>query len=515
VIEVFAVARGLRVKSRAPGRLVVVLLAASLLSCVTTETRREGLGGQWRPDSVRIVTDAEEIVEAPKRLVLISIDGLTPGAYLASSVRGLAPPDRSLAPFITALARQGAFADAVQSVVPAAVHPAHASLVTGRRPDKHGVASDRLLGEKGVRETGYWHASRLTGPTLWTAARERRIGVLSLGWPSTLGAAIDLVVPDIEPVRRGEDWLATLSGATTPWLLTELIDIEKEQRHEAWPTSAERDAALVTLACKVAASPQVPGLWLLRLRQVGRALEADGPGSPAALSALLSADAEVGRLVGCLDAEDLLGSTALVVVGSRAILPVHTRIRPNLALERAGLITLASAEPEKGPAIASWSAVARSNGGSAFVYATGESTAVLARAALIEEAQRNGGFRVVSATELGSMGGDPLAWFGLEAEPGYLVDDEISGPYLSPSPQRGAGGYLADAPGSDVGFVAAGAGIRSHLQIPQMRQIDVAPTIALLLDLELGRPDGRPLVGMLAPKLQRSAGRSKVRSGAR
>jgi hypothetical protein len=500
---------------RTPGLLPIGILAATLLSCVTTETRREGMGSTWRPDAVRIVAEAQEVVDAPQRLVLVAIDGFTPEAYLSSSSRGLAAPDRALAPSITRLAGSGVFAGAVETVVPAAVYPAHASLVTGRWPDAHGVASDRLLGDKGVRETGHWHASRLSGPTLWTAAREQRIGVLSLGWPSTLGAAIELLVPDIEPVRPGEDWLASLSGATTPWLLTELIGIEREADHEGWPTPAERDAALVTLACKVAASSQAPGLWLLRLRQAGTVLEAAGPGSPAALSALSAADAEVGRLVGCLEDADLLESTALVVVGSRAVLPVHSRIRPNLALEQAGLVTRARGDSAEETAIASWSAIARSNGGSAFVYATGESTAVLAKAALIEAAQRSGAFRVVSATELRSMGGDPLAWFGVEAEPGYLFADAVAGPLMSASPERGAGGYLTDPPGSGVGLVARGAGIRSQVQILRMRQIDVAPTVAVLMGLELDGTQGRPLVGMLAPRLRRPAGGPGASGGAR
>ena len=51
----------------------------------------------------------------------------------------------------------------------------------------------------------------------------------------------------------------------------------------------------------------------------------------------------------------------------------------------------------------------------------------------------------------------------------------------------------------DVGFVAWGRGLRERVQIPEMRQTDVAPTVAYLLGLALdtGAEGGRPLVGLL------------------
>ena len=52
---------------------------------------------------------------------------------------------------------------------------------------------------------------------------------------------------------------------------------------------------------------------------------------------------------------------------------------------------------------------------------------------------------------------------------------------------------------SSVGFVAWGAGIRPGIEIPFMRQIDVAPTVAALLRLELPETDGRVLIGALDP----------------
>ncbi|MCG8588954.1 MAG: hypothetical protein MJE66_06650, partial [Proteobacteria bacterium] len=113
------------------------------------------------------------------------------------------------------------------------------------------------------------------------------------------------------------------------------------------------------------------------------------------------------------------------------------------------------------------------------------------------EALRTGVFRVVSAVELEARGGDPEAWFGLEAEPGYHFGNALQAPSLRPATARGAAGPLLTGPAESVGTVAWGGGLRRGLRIPQMDQVDVAPTAAALLGLRLPDAEGRILIGML------------------
>jgi hypothetical protein len=183
----------------------------------------------------------------------------------------------------------------------------------------------------------------------------------------------------------------------------------------------------------------------------------------------------------------------LLVVGDRGFAPVHSLFAPNAALLAAGLKTPAPGSE----GLMRWSAIARSNGGSAFVYAQRESDAVLARKALTQQAERLGGFRIVAADELLRGGADPEAWFGLEAQPGFVFDDTVRHTPLAPAAIRGASGYLPQRAEMDAGFVAWGRGVRPRVRVPRMRQCDVAPTVAKLLGLELGATAGRPLIGAL------------------
>lgn len=432
----------------------------------------------------------------PERLFVISIAGLVPEAYRNGGGFLAASPERPLMPELSRLAASGVSADAVMPVTPAGVYPAHASMLTGLSPSHHGIPADRLLGKRGVRPTPYWHASQLQGTSLWQAAAEARMQVVSLGFPSTVGAAISQLVPDIAPIRRGETWLGALEGAATPWIVDRLTALRPVDAPPSWPTAAERDDLFVELACQIAGSTTPPELWLIRFIESGHALRRYGPDSSEARRAFAHIDARLGRLVTCLQETGLLESSAILVVGDSRTQPVHTRVDPNTSLAAAGLLT---PDPRSETGIRSWSAIVRSNEGSAFVYAETEADAVLARKALNSAADRTRAFRVVSARELQQLGADPQAWFGLEAAPGFVIGDGATGPVVRAAVgMRGASGYLPGPQRIDVGFVAWGSGLRAGLRIPRMEQLDVAPTAASLLDLRLPDAEGRALVGTLS-----------------
>ena len=431
----------------------------------------------------------------PERIVLVSVAGMTPVAYRGVGARSPAMPT------VAALARSGAAADAVTPVTPSARYSAHATLVTGQRPATHGIVADRLIGEHGVRRARYWHASQLGAPTLWGIAGRDKLSVAALGWPTTVGAAIPLLIPDLVPVSRGETWIDVIAGASTPALLA-LIAKEDRVDPALAHEGAARDALLTGLACALLESAQPPALTLLLLAQAAPAQAGYGPDSEAEAAAFAKADAQIRRLLDCLSASGRSGDSALVIVGDRGVLPVHTLVAPNAILADSGLVVPSGLSRGS---IASWSALSRSNGGSAFIYAKTDEAAVQARRALAAAATRTRAFRVVSAEQMLALGADSEAWFGLEAEPGFSFGNQIEPPLLQPGARRGVGGYLTGQPGTETGFVAWGRGVRSGIRIPRMRQTDVAPTIAHLLGLDLGDVDGRALVGILSvPATQRA-----------
>jgi hypothetical protein len=439
-------------------------LAALLLACVAP-----GGGGAPARREAPPVADARG---RPAHLVLVSVAGLTPDRYL----------DGEDMPVLAALARIGAAAEDVEPVAPAATYPAHATLVTGVPPSEHGIAADNLLGDRGVRAAPPAHASQLRAPALWQRVAEAGGAVASFDWPTTTGAAISLLLPDVVPLRSGEHWATLAADASTAWIA---------ERVRAAPPAADapgpaRDALLVDLAC-AAFAQRAPRLMLLRLRGAEPALASAGPRSDAAASGFAAVDAELERLVRCAGAAGAVPDTAFAVVGDRALEAVHTAVRPNVWLREAGWIT----------AQGRWTALVRSNGSSGFVYADAARTALQARTRLEAAAAETGVLRIVSADEMIARGADPDAWFGLQAEPGFVLENDLGGPPLGPAPVRGAGGWLTGRAAPAVGFVAFGHGVRRGVIVPRMHQLDVAPTLAALLGVPLEKAKGRRFVGLL------------------
>lgn len=139
-------------------------------------------------------------------VLLFSVDGLRPEIYR---------DERWPAPVLQQLARGGAFALAVRSVFPALTYPAHATLVTGVLPARHGIVHNEEFGSGAESDRWLWNASAIRVPTLWGAVRARGGTTAAVSWPVTVGAGIDWNIPDIW-VPGNTTPIAPIRDATTP-----------------------------------------------------------------------------------------------------------------------------------------------------------------------------------------------------------------------------------------------------------------------------------------------------------
>jgi len=491
-----------RTRRRRGGSLRVVSAAAALavassLSCATDggEAARPASEAQAVRDRTVEPAIPSQPGILPERVVLISIAGLRPEHYGAGMrVDGLSA-ERSVMPALAALAAAGAYTDGMRPAMPPAPYPAHATLVTGRNPSRHGVLGGERMTGTGLSFEGMAAATRIQGLTLWRAAKASGVAVTSLGWPSTMGARIDLLLPDMGAPTSSETWYELVKGRATPWIYERLTLFDERLPETVWPQPAAQDSLVTKIACEIARQPRTPGLWQLYYGQGATSLALFGPGDEAGLDGMRQVDVLLEELLACFAQGGMIGTTAFVITGDRAIQPVHTIATPNVALEAAGLLT--KGPQHLGVSVTQWNALVRSYGGSAVVYAKNERAARLARSALETQAEQTRAYRVVSAAELANLSADPQAWFGLEAYPGYVLSNDVRGAPLAPMDVRGGSGYLPTDRESRVGFVAWGAGIRARVRISEMWQIDVGPTAAELLGVSLAGADGRPLVGLL------------------
>jgi predicted AlkP superfamily pyrophosphatase or phosphodiesterase len=411
---------------------------------------------------------------APRRhLVLISLDGLRPEFY---------QDDAYAAPELRRLARTGVAARAAEGVFPSVTYPNHAAIVTGVRPMRHGIAFNVLFEPTGERGRWYEEAADLRSPPLWEWARAGGLSTAAVSWPATVGAPIDLLVPE-RGYHHHPEPLDALRAAATPGLFERLGVTPKAEMFKdvvAWDEFlAETGAAMIRRAR--------PHLLLIHFVQLDYFQHRGGRESAELRAALARVDGHVATLARALREAGIAERAAVIVTGDHGFQDVTATALPNAILSRAGL----RACPRPGDG---WRATAHISGGGAaavFVSPPGDAGA----AAAAEEALRraaNGAFSVLTRRELDDLGAMPGAALALEAAPGYAFSGSC-GPALTQPSRGGTHGFLPSRPSMATGFIAAGAGVRRGVTVDRVRLIDVAPTAARLLGVTPPPVEGRVL----------------------
>lgn len=224
---------------------------------------------------------------APDTLLLVSID-----AFRADYL------DRGITPNLARIARDGVRARWMTPSYPSLTFPNHYSIVTGLRPDRHGVIHntmhDPLLGD-------FSHANRAAvgdgrwwgGEPIWVGAEKAGIRTATMYWPGSEAA--------IEGVRPSS------------W----------EPFDETTTADARVDQVLAWLDRPAATRPRLVTLYFDRVDLAGHD---HGPDSPALDAALRTVDAAIGRLQAGLSARGMLERTNLVIVsdhGMATVAPGH------------------------------------------------------------------------------------------------------------------------------------------------------------------------------------------------
>jgi predicted AlkP superfamily pyrophosphatase or phosphodiesterase len=391
-----------------------------------------------------------------ERVVVISIDGLRPEFYLG---------DYDV-PTIKALAARGAAAKEVESVFPSTTYPAHATIVTGVRPWKHGIVANTTWGESGSTRDWYWHARDLKAKTLWKAAREKGLKVAITYWPTSVGADVDWLVGEIwDPDPKGTP--DRLRAAATPGLLAEIggeLPMDK----------AAVDGFVARAAIHVLRTKK-PHLLFAHFINVDDAQHKRG--RDGAREALKIQDELLARVLEVVD-----DKTLVIVVGDHGFVDVDRNINPNALLRDEGWATPTS-----------WRALGRSSGGSTGIYVKDPKDVAAVRDLLRSRA--DGMYEVLERAELDALGYDPAAALALDPRGGWAFSGAFTERFVEGLPTvKGNHGQRPTRPGLATGFIAAGPGVRPGTSIERMRLVDVAPTVAQVLGLEMPDVEGLPIL---------------------
>ena len=417
-------------------------------------------------------------VQDIEHVVLVSVDGLRPDFYLGDFE----------APTLKALAAEGAAARSVESVYPSSTYPAHATIATGVRPARHGIHANTLWTESGGSRDWHWHAKDLKARTLWEAAKDKGLRVAVNYWPTSVGAKVDYLLGEIwDP--DGKETLQRLTASATPGLLPELglaIGMpEQVSDRAAIDRFIARSAAFVFRRYK-------PNLLMLHLLNVDEVQHKEGPGSDAAREALKAQDANLAHLRRAIAESGLGAKTLLIVTGDHGFTTIEANLNPMAALRDAGFLTVEDGK------VTSWRANLRSSGGSAAVYVKDPADVPAVRKALLAESVHEGKtlFELLDRPALDLLGYNPDAAFAIEPAPGWAIVGSLAPRTIMGSKPtvKGNHGQLPTRPGLSTGFLMAGPGVPAGTLIEKMSLVDVAPTVAKALGLEMPGAEGRQLI---------------------
>lgn len=442
---------------------------------------------------IAVCTGGAGAVQQPaapgRHVILISIDGFA-AFHLENASVDL--------PNIRALAAAGVQARA-ETVFPSMTHPAHTTLITGTTPRGHGVLNNRLVD----RRTGQrFHISNLPRsesikvPTLFDAVHQQGGRTAALFWPETRNdAAIDDNIAEVFDTNEMAD-----PGAVSPALMSELrqagvpIDSYFSFYDDPFAQGAA-DLALTKAAIHILKARQ-PALLALHLLVTDKVQHEFGVTHYLTQAALTTADHCVGLIRAAVAEAGMADRTTIVVAADHGFVTVRDEVNLASVVDDAAL---------KGRV--RWSADGWYVWGELLPGFNAARDGAALEGVLSRAAATPGVARIVRSGEFGALGYPEYA--DSPYVPGhYLIAGDIdthlaldrrstdSSRRPRARPYHGHG-YFPSDPRMSAALVLSGAGIASGRNIGNVRNVDVAPTIARLLNVKLPSATGRVLTAAL------------------
>lgn len=399
-------------------RHFAVLTALVLAGCVTTP----------------------KLATAPRPpVILISVDGLRPD-YL----------DRGVTPNINALAAGGVRAKAMRPSFPSLTFPNHYTLVTGMRPDDHGIINNNMedpkipemkfsLGNRdAVSDPRWWNQAE----PVWVTAENAGVRTATMFWPGS-----EAKIHGVQPTQ----WMPFDGKLPNPNRITQILQWVDQ------PTRPETGG-----------SPTRPAFMTLYFDTVDHDGHEFGPDAPETTAAMAEVDARIGDLVAGLKVRNVAANIVLVSDHGMANVSPDRIIRLDLTLPAGSFRTV-------------------STGALAGIEALPGQEAVLARALLQTRPHMDCWRRSDIPARLHYGRNPRVPAFVCLAESGWMIADRAPRP---DSRLGGMHGYDPAAPDMAATFIAAGPAFRVGTVVPDFDNVDVYPLLMRLIGVKALASDG-------------------------
>ena len=415
-------------------------------------------------------------------VLLISVDGLRPADIIEAEARGVAVPN------LRRMMATGAWASGVTGILPTLTYPSHTTLLTGVTPARHGIDNNISFDPLNINQVGWqWYAADVRVPTLWSAARAAGLRTVNVHWPVSVGAPVDVNLPQIWRTGHDDD-RKLLRALATPGIL-DTLERDLGRYAQGIDESVEADQNRIRFA-EALITREKPALTTIYLASVDHVEHQFGPGTPQAFAAIASNDAMIGQLVAT--ARKAQPGLTVVVVSDHGFETVTTDVNIYAPFIAAGLIGFGTDGK-----VASWEAEPWLMGGSAaIVLARPNDTALASKvSALLDRLAADpemGIARIIDRTAIAKLGGARSASFMIEFKPGFEAGKVPTAAKTTPSSYKGMHGYFPTGRAMDASLFVDGPNLTRRGNLGVIDERAIAPSIARILGVRLPDAEVRP-----------------------
>ncbi|WZL81806.1 ectonucleotide pyrophosphatase/phosphodiesterase [Vallitaleaceae bacterium 9-2] len=385
----------------------------------------------------------------------------------------------------------GSYIKSVESIYPSLTYCCHTSIITGTYPYRHGIYHNEIANPKDpLRQEWHWHKKSIQVPTLFDAAKRKRLKTASVLWPVMANAksAIDYNIPEIWSDHGKSMFSLYLKNGSMS-----MLPLVLKHRHLLNGKSQPQLDDFIEATSTDIIVQKKPHLMGIHFTELDSIRHVHGVFSDEAYHVLDKMDQRLGRLIEALKSAGLYNTTNIVLLGDHGGNDFSHVIFLNTLFKKEGL---------------SNDVYANSAGGSVQIQLKNPTNTTLysrVQQVLSDFVEMNNSpikhfftrEEIIASHHL-----DGPYSFILEAKDGYIFRNHTLNQIVVPREQlpncyRSDHGFLPEHENLKTLFLAMGPDIRSGAVLDHAHLVDEAPTFAKLLKVALPDVDGRVLDELL------------------
>ncbi len=380
----------------------------------------------------------------------------------------------------------------VKSIYPSVTYAAHASIITGCYPLRHDIVDNtKVQPERYQSPDWFWYRKDIAVDTLYDIAKRDGYSVAALLWPTTGQADIDYNMPEIFSNRKWTSQLMVSLYAGSPIFQSNMVLKHGKLRDGKKQPALDNFTHAVTLST---IREYQPDLLLVHLTDLDSIRHLHGHSGQPAEAALMRHDMRLNSILDTLGEIEKYNDAYIVILGDHSSIDVTHGISINSKLIEWGWLKQA------GDTFSEVKAMAKSCDGSSYIYLYDETI----KEQLLDklkalQSEHQDAFDIVERAKVIEMGADPSALVMLEAKPPYhfvedvlpqFIDKIENIPYYKGNKHTAVHGFSPLRDNYDTVFYVRGPKIKHGVDLGAMSLVDIAPTLAYIMNWQLNDIDG-------------------------